>query len=291
MTSATTTVRRVVTAGAAALRQVRPPTTPTQQFDSPVQRPRDWRKQRAAEEQSRLLTRQERDRILVEYQTCALCTIGIGADHHEKSLYLWYARFVPETDYDFPEEDEDGHLKLDGAGNRTYETYEVWQAVDPLSTDARARQGAAWVRVCGGCAAYKRVPECYRVVAPADWARYRTNQLDLELFLEECQVVLCSAALFDPWREAGGGLAAFVAALPQHQKQGPLARKVAARQARLSRQAQLSAVPLCDDNEEDDGEGASLSHRVVAFKRQAVAQVSHLLGGSGSNTATLPVAL
>jgi hypothetical protein len=52
----------------------------------PVQRPRDWKRERDAEQSAGI---EESGHILVETNKCSLCNIGIGPNHIEQEMYLY----------------------------------------------------------------------------------------------------------------------------------------------------------------------------------------------------------
>src|ERR1700719_1218426 len=131
-----------------------PTQSPTiDEYSSPVQRTGKWRAQRSAEQDSGLLSKEMAARILVKEHECAMCEIGIGPDHVENELWLWYGRpTLIDRVYDLGEGVEPLHEKQ-----------KVWLSSSP------GAPGQQWFKICGTCARRCDLPECLRVLDVPDW--------------------------------------------------------------------------------------------------------------------------
>jgi hypothetical protein len=109
----------------------------------PVQRPRDWKREKDAELSAGL---EESGHILVKSNLCSLCNIGIGPNHVEQEIYL----------------------------------YPIYQKSMWDANDNWVYVENQWIFCCGHCARHKRrcLPELFLLV---DYREQRQEKDDLSI--------------------------------------------------------------------------------------------------------------
>lgn len=116
----------------------------------PVQRPRDWKRERDAEASAGL---EESGHILVEALKCQVCNIGIGPNHLEQKLYVYPVY----------------HKSMwDGDDN--------WVYVENT-----------WMVCCGSCAHHKRrnLPDLFLLIDYQELRREKKKEPVVDLSIEQ----------------------------------------------------------------------------------------------------------
>lgn len=111
---------------------------PCEPFESPVETVSAWRHQAKGEKAAGLTS--AREHIVLDFYRCDLCGIGIGPRHHEKELY-----FCP-----------------------IFERKELLGG-DPWIAERATQVRSRALRICGGCARHRRIPENFLLISEDLW--------------------------------------------------------------------------------------------------------------------------